>query len=258
MPARSPSFLRTSRTGAVLRIRVAGARSPAKAPVAIPRVVTRAMHARAASRIALARMATSAALALLAFAAGAAHASGLDQLGAFLDGTKSGRMAFIQAVSARNGHAPPQSSGSFAFARPGRFRWSYEKPFAQLIVGDGDKVWVYDRDLNQVIVKKLDRALGSSPAALLAGDNALDKAFDLSDGGRGDGLEWVEARPKQTESGFTRVRLGFRDNLPRTMQLTDAFGQVTTLVFSGIERNPALDASLFRFTAPKGADVVGE
>jgi outer membrane lipoprotein carrier protein len=187
-----------------------------------------------------------------------AHAGGVDQLRAFVDGSTSGRMTFTQTVVARGNRPPQHAAGTFAFARPGKFRWTYDKPFQQLIVGDGDRVWIYDRDLNQVIVKKLDRALGSSPAALLSGDNALEKAFDLSDGGRADNLEWVEARPKSPDAGFTRIRIGFRDNLPRAMELTDAFGQLTSLAFSGIERNPASDPAQFQFTPPKGADVVGE
>ena len=119
-------------------------------------------------------------------------------------------------------------------------------------------MWVYDRDLNQVVVRKLDVALGATPAALLAGDNALEKNFDLTAGVSNDALEFVEATPKTSESQFTRVRIGFRDNLPRRMELTDAFGQSTTLDFVTIERNPTLAATLFRFDVPAGADVVGE
>lgn len=187
-----------------------------------------------------------------------AHASGLDQLRAFLDGTKSGRTSFTQTVTAKSGRAPQPSSGTFAFSRPGKFRWSYEKPFQQLIVGDGDKLWLYDRDLNQVIVRKLGQALGSSPAALLAGDNALEKNFTLTGGIATEGLEWVEAKPKAADTGFQAVRIGFRENLPRRMELTDSFGQTTTLEFADFERNPPLDVTLFRFTPPRGADVVGE
>ena len=157
---------------------------------------------------------------------------------------------------ARNARAPQSSTGTFAFARPGKFRWSYEKPYEQLVVGDGSKVWVYDRDLNQVIVRQLDAALGATPAALLAGDNALERNFTLVDGGSADGLAWVEATPKAAESTFTKVRIGFRDALPRAMELTDAFGQTTRLAFDAFERNVSLGADLFRFTPPAGADVV--
>ncbi|HET8832157.1 MAG TPA: outer membrane lipoprotein chaperone LolA, partial [Casimicrobiaceae bacterium] len=183
----------------------------------------------------------------------AAVASGLDQLHAFLEGTQSAQGAFRQVVVNRDGRTTQSTSGTFAFQRPGKFRWTYDKPFDQLIVGDGEKVWVYDRDLNQVIVRKLDAALGATPAALLAGDNALDRSFDLVEGEAANGLEYVDATPKSADSQFKRIRLGFRDSLPQAMTLTDAFGQTTELVFSGVERNPALAADLFRFTPPPGA-----
>ena len=185
-----------------------------------------------------------------------ADAGGVDELRAFVDGAKNGRATFRQTVVARSGRVPQVSSGTFAFARPGKFRWSYEKPFEQLVVGDGAKVWVYDRDLNQVIVRQLDAALGATPAALLAGDNALERSFVLVDGGTAAGLAWVEATPKSADSTFTKVRIGFRDQLPRAMELADAFGQTTRLQFDAFERNVALPSELFRFVPPAGADVV--
>jgi len=185
-------------------------------------------------------------------------ASGLDQLHAFLNDTKTSKGTFKQSVTSKTRPAPQNSTGTFAFARPGKFRWTYDKPFEQLIVGDGTRVWVYDRDLNQVVVRKLDVALGATPAALLAGDNALEKNFDLTAGVSNDALEFVDATPKSPESQFTRVRIGFRDNLPRRMELTDTFGQTTTLDFTSVERNPTLAATSFRFDVPQGADVVGE
>ena len=191
-------------------------------------------------------------------AATAGEGAGLDQLHAFLTGARSGKATFRQVVAPKGRQAAQESAGTFTFQRPGKFRWAYEQPYEQLIVGDGSKLWIYDRDLNQVIVRTLDVALGGSPAALLAGDNALERHFTLADAGSGDGLELVDARPKSTDSGFERVRIGFRDNLPRRMELTDAFGNLTTLDFGTFERNPALDAGQFRFVPPKGADVVGE
>jgi outer membrane lipoprotein carrier protein len=202
-------------------------------------------------------LAVVAGLAALAAPSGAG-AAGLDQLRAFLDGAKTGRATFRQVVAAKGRGAPQESEGTFTFARPGRFRWTYDKPFEQLIVGDGDRLWIYDRDLNQVIVRKLDRALGASPASLLAGSNALETNFDLVDAGTIDGLALVDAKPKAADTGFERVRIGFHDNLPRSMELRDTFGNVTTLSFGTFERNPALDPGLFRFAPPKGADVVGE
>ena len=187
-----------------------------------------------------------------------AWAGGTAQLAAFLAGTKSGKATFRQVVPAKDGRRAQESNGTFAFARPGKFRWAYEKPFPQLIVGDGERVWVYDQDLNQVIVRKLDRALGASPAALLAGDNALEKNFAIADAGNSDGLDYIDAKPRTADSGFQRVRIGFRDNLPRAMELVDSFGNATTLTFGDFERNAAPDAGAFRFAVPKGADVVGD
>ena len=188
----------------------------------------------------------------------AAYASGTEQLKAFVADTRSARADFAQTVVSKSGRRPQQSLGRFSFARPGKFRWTYDKPYYQLIVGDGEKLWVYDRDLNQVTVKKLGQALGESPAALLSGDNAMERNFLLADGGGSDGLEWVEATPKAKGGSFERVRLGFKDDLPRVMEVVDNFGQTTTLLFSHFERNPALPPGLFRFVPPKGADVVGE
>jgi len=187
-----------------------------------------------------------------------AAASGVDQLKAFLGGAKTGKTTFRQVVSGKPGRVPQESSGTFAFARPGKFRWSYEKPHPQIIVGDGEKLWIYDPDLNQVIVRKLDRALGSTPAALLAGDDALEKKFEVLDGGKNADVEYVDAKPRAADSGFASVRIGLKDNVPRTMELHDSFGQVTQLSFGPFERNAAVDAALFRFVPPPGADVVGE
>ncbi len=196
------------------------------------------------------------ALALLGVAV--AKADGLEQLKSFHSTTKAGKVTFRQVVRAKGQQGTRESTGTFAFQRPGKFRWLYERPFEQLIVGDGEKLWVFDRDLNQVIVRKLDLALGSTPAALLAGDSALEKNFDLVDAGRSDGLDYVEATPRSADTGFERVRIGFADNVPREMELRDTFGNVTLLTFGRFERNAAQDPAQFRFVPPPGADVVGE
>jgi outer membrane lipoprotein carrier protein len=199
-----------------------------------------------------------AAVALAIAFASAAAGSGIDQLRAFVDGARTGKATFRQVVAGKSGRVPQASSGTFAFARPGKFRWSYDKPYAQLLVGDGDKLWIYDRDLNQVIIKKLDRALGATPASLLAGSNAFETNFVLIDGGNADGIEFVEAEPKSPDTGFDHIRIGFKENLPRTMELHDSFGQLTQLTFDTFERNPAIDPALFRFSPPPGADVIGK
>lgn len=194
---------------------------------------------------------------LLVLSSLASEAAGVDQLRTFLAQTQSARGSFSQTVLGRSGRKPQASSGTFEFARPGKFRWVYEKPYAQLLVGDGRRFWSYDRDLEQVTVKKIGDALGSSPAALLAGD-ALDRNFDIRNDGSGDGLEYIEARPKAQDSGFASVRMGFRGGLPRVMEIHDNFGQTTLLRFDGFTPNPALSGSEFRFTPPPGVDVVGD
>ena len=186
-----------------------------------------------------------------------ARATGLDQLKSFLDTNRSARGVFTQTVIAKSGRKPQESAGIFALQRPGKFRWSYEKPYKQLLVSDGSKLWSYDPDLNQVAVKKLGTAFGSSPAALLAGKD-LDKHFELKEGTAADGIEFVEATPKGGDASFERVKIGFAANQPVSMEIHDSFGQVTVLRFTGFEANPALPAALFRFVAPAGADVVGE
>ena len=127
-----------------------------------------------------------------------------------------------------------------------------------MIVGDGRKVWIYDEDLKQVTVKKLDQALGSTPAALLAGNNEAMRAFRLTDKGVKDGVEWLEAVPRDKEGSFERIRMGFGESGLRQMELVDSFGQTTVLRFGSLERNPKLDPAQFRFTPPKGADVIGD
>ena len=208
------------------------------------------------------RIAYSAALCVLCASAldvaGAAHAGGIDRLNQFTSGTRTMRGEFEQKIYDRSRRVTQQSNGTLAFSRPGKFRWTYAKPYGQIIVGDGTKVWIYDEDLNQVTVKKLDLALGSTPAALLAGNNEALKAFDLRDDGAKDGLEWVEAIPKDKEGNFERIRIGFGATGPEAMELADSFGQTTVLRFTKLERNPSLDPAIFRFTPPKGADVVGD
>jgi len=187
-----------------------------------------------------------------------AHAGAVDQLKAFVDGTKSARTDFSQTVTGKSGRKPQTSSGQMMFSRPGKFRWVYDKPYPQLLVGDGRKLWVYDPDLRQVSVKAIGDALGSSPAALIAGDNLLEKNFHLAEAGNRDGLDWVEAKPKVADGGFERMRIGLAGTDLRVMEIIDNFGQTTLIRFSAFERNPQLAPDLFRFVPPQGADVVGE
>jgi outer membrane lipoprotein carrier protein len=189
--------------------------------------------------------------------ASAAQADSIERFKSFLRTTQSARADFEQSVYARDGKLTQESKGSFVFLRPGRFRWTYARPVDQVIVGDGERVWIHDRDLNQVTVRKISKALGSTPAALLAGASDVEKAFELADAGSRDGLEWLEAKPKEPDAGFERIRMGFGPASLEAMELMDNFGQTTRLRFLNLRRNPKLDPAEFRFEPPKGADVLG-
>ena len=189
----------------------------------------------------------------------AAHAGAVDKLKSFIAATRSGQATFTQVVVSKSGERIQSASGTMQFVRPGKFRWTYQKPYEQLIVGDGQKFWLYDVDLNQVTVKKLDAALGSSPAALLSGSNEIERGFALRDIGEHNGLDWLEAVPKTKDSSFESIRMAFDAHGELAlMELHDNFGQSTVLHFSDMKRNPALAAALFKFVPPKDADVLGE
>jgi len=189
---------------------------------------------------------------------GAAHAGGVERLKAFIAGAKTAEADFTQTVADKNGRITQQVSGKMAFARPGKFRWDYNKPYEQVIVGDGTKLWLYDTDLDQVTVKPLSDVIAGTPAALLAGDNAIEKYFTLKNTGEHDGLEWLDATPKNKDTTFQSIRMGFKGDVLVQMELHDFFGQLTTLTLSHLVRNPAIAPSRFTFTPPKGADVIEE
>ncbi|MDP4027656.1 MAG: outer membrane lipoprotein chaperone LolA [Gallionella sp.] len=189
----------------------------------------------------------------------AAHAGGIDKLKEFVASTHSAQADFTQVVLDQNGKRLQSASGIMQFQRPGKFRWTYQKPYEQIIVGDGEKFWLYDVDLNQVTVKKLDAALGSSPAALLSGNNEIERDFTLKESGSQDGLDWLQAISKTQDSGFEKILMAFNAQAELViMELNDAFGHKTVLRFSNMQRNPKLSAQQFRFTPPKGADVLGD
>jgi outer membrane lipoprotein carrier protein len=185
-----------------------------------------------------------------------ALASGLDDFLAFNASANTATARFEQQVLDRNGKVVERASGTFAFARPGKFRWTYEKPNKQLLVGDGQKLWIYDPDLAQVTVKRIDQAISSTPAALLAGKDDITRLFTLKDAGTADGLDWVEALPKAQDTGFERVRLGLQRRTLAAMELHDQLGGRTMLRFSDLKANAPVAADTFRFTPPKGADVL--
>ncbi len=188
-----------------------------------------------------------------------AHAGAIEKLKSFIAATHSAQANFTQDVLDQDGKRIQGASGIMQFQRPGKFRWTYQKPYEQLIVGDGSKFWLYDVDLNQVTVKKLDAALGSSPAALLSGSNEIERGFKLTENGSREGLDWLQAAPKGQDSSFDKILMGFNAQSELvTMELNDMFGHKTVLRFSSMQRNPKIPEQQFRFTPPKGADVLSE
>jgi len=186
---------------------------------------------------------------------GTARADALDALKAFVRDAKTGQASFTQTVTSPDGLKKKTTSGSFEFARPNRFRFTYAKPFEQTIVADGQKVWIYDSDLNQASSRKLASALGATPAALLAG-GSLEKDFELKPVPDRNGLSWVEAVPRVKDGALQSVRIGFRGSELAAIEILDSFGQTSLLQFSQMATNVPLAAERFRFVVPVGADVI--
>jgi len=183
---------------------------------------------------------------------------GVSLLKQFVERTHGAKGTFVQSIYRVNGGRGEESSGDFVFQRPGKFRWNYAKPYPQVLVGDGIKLWSYDPDLAQVTVKRMGDALGGTPAAILAGDTDLNASFTLEDGGESNGLSWAIATPKAADSSFARMKLGFDGTRLVGMEIRDNFGQITILKFTAFDTNPAIDPSVFTFTPPAGVDVVGD
>lgn len=185
---------------------------------------------------------------------GLAHADALDQLRGFVRDTKFGRADFTQTVTAPDGIKKKTSTGTFEFSRPNRFRFVYQKPYAQTIVGDGQKVWFYDVDLAQVTVRKMGDALGATPAAVLAGQG-IERDFELKAEPDRDGLQWVLATPKQSEGQLQWLRVGFKGTTLAALEIADSFGQRSMLKFNAIASQTAPAPETFKFTVPAGVDV---
>jgi outer membrane lipoprotein carrier protein len=200
----------------------------------------------------------AAALLLALALATPAQAGAVAALREFLAQTKTARGAFTQQVTRGNAPAAAPSAGTFVFERPGRFRWTYVKPYEQVLVADGERLYLYDKDLNQVTVKRITAALPASPASILFGGNEFERDFAVADAGQRDGLEWLTATPRLKDSQFERIEIGFRDGLPAAMVIADSFGQVSRLAFDLAERNAKVEAQAFRFVPPPGADVLEE
>ncbi len=200
------------------------------------------------------RLAVVAALSLapaLTFAA-----SAQEQLKAFVATVSAATGSFSQYTVNTQGRTQPAQTGVFSFQRPGKFKWAVQKPYEQQVISDGKTVYQFDPDLAQVTERKVDAAIGTSPAAILFGSGSLEQSFDVSPLPSKDGVDWLRAKPRTADAGFSRVDIGMKDNLPVRVELLDSFGQTTRVDLSSITPNPSLAAKEFQFTAPKGVDVV--
>ena len=193
---------------------------------------------------------------MLAFQATADSAT--RRLNAFFSNVHALEGEFEQTLFDENRRKLEESRGTMYLARPGHFRWDYSEPYQQIIVANGNRVWIYDSELAQVTVRTLDDSAGNTPALLLSSDRPLEDNFNVTNLGEEGGLDWVELMPKAQETNFSSVRLGFGPSDLEVMELNDNFGQTTQLRFFGVTTNPELDPSLFSFSPPDGVDVIGE
>lgn len=203
----------------------------------------------------------SAVLCLSSSTFAATPADGEQRAEQFLQGLEGLQAEFKQTLMDRTGQVTDESRGTLAIKRPNRFRWDYREPHEQVIVSDGTRIWLHDSDLEQVTVRKLDVALSSTPAMLLSGQGTLTDNFEVTETVERGGVLWVRMQPKRNDTDFKSVSLGFagaKSQELRFMELADKLGQTTLLEFSNVQRNPALDTSLFSFKVPAGADVIGD
>lgn len=184
--------------------------------------------------------------------------AGQKRVESFLQGLDGLQAQFKQVLADRNGQSIEEASGTLAISRPDRFRWDYREPHSQVIVADGTRIWIYDSDLEQVTVRKLDETLSATPAMLLSGRSNLADNFNVTQSSQEGPVAWVRMEPRRDDTDFKWLRLGFEGTVLKYMQLADKLGQTTSLEFSKVERNPPLDPSRFTFTVPPGADVIGD
>lgn len=194
----------------------------------------------------------------IAFAAVAYAGEGQQRLDRFMDELGTMRAQFVQSVVEPDGSVVEQSEGELLVSRPGRFRLEYLKPYRQTYVADGKRIWMYDRDLEQVTVREQEMTLGSTPALLLSGTEPLSENFEVIELGDHEGFTWLELRPRAKDASFEYVRLALEPTTLRAMEMVDGFGQMTRLYFDRIERNPEIAPAAFQFKPPAGVDVIGE
>jgi outer membrane lipoprotein carrier protein len=187
-----------------------------------------------------------------------AQDAGYKRVEQFLNGLQGLQAQFRQTLADSKGVVTHESSGTLAIHRPNRFRWDYREPNEQLIVSDGARIWLYDKDLEQVTVRRVDESLSATPAMLLSGEGTLEDNFKVTQSQQEGAVQWVNLEPRRSDTDFKAVRLGFAGDALKFMQLADKLGQTTTLEFSKFERNPPPDPSKFVFKVPPGADVIGD
>ncbi|UCE32528.1 MAG: outer membrane lipoprotein carrier protein LolA [Burkholderiales bacterium] len=192
----------------------------------------------------------------LAGIAVAQQGTALAQLRQFVATAQAARGRFVQLTQRAEGRPPQRSEGVFSFSRPGRFRWEIRVPYEQLLVADGERLFFYDRDLEQVTIRSVGEAIGASPAAILFGAADMEESFELSEVGEREALQWLAATPRARDAGVERIEIGFADGQPRAMRVRDSFGGVAELHFEALEINPVLAPETFRFVPPPGADVI--
>lgn len=183
-----------------------------------------------------------------------AQAGGIEALRQFNNDADGIAGTFTQTVQSKK--KTQKSSGSFQILRPGLFKWVYQKPYQQEIVGDGQSIWLYDVDLKQVTQSNQDQTIGDSPAAILSNKSALDASYTLKEDGSQDGMDYVLASPKKNNAGYQFIRIGFKGNTLAAMELKDSFGNQTQIQFQNVNTRPNLSRSVFKFTPPKGVDVL--
>lgn len=199
-------------------------------------------------------------LALLSLFTAVAHAqgNGVEKLNQFVNKVQTFEAHFQQTVLGPDGNVIEQAEGEFQLERPGKFRWDYQQPYPQQIVADGERIWFYDVDLEQVTVKSQQEALADTPATLLSGDIVPEDKYDIQSLPSNDGLQWVQLMPKEQDSNFQAVTLAFDGNTLNQMVMRDSFDQRTRLSFSQVRENPEFNNDTFAFTPPAGIDVVGD
>lgn len=188
----------------------------------------------------------------------AAEEHDINKLERFLEGLETFQAEFTQTLLGQDGEIMEKSGGMVYIKRPGRFHWHYSEPYSQYLISNGRSLWVYDEDLEQVTIRDIGASMADSPAAILGGEEDIDRHYVVVDK-EGDGdIDWIELTPRDVESQYQSIRLGFRDNRLVAMTMLDSLGQETEILFLDGKRNPELQEGLFEFQPPEGVDVIDD